>query len=302
MVQGGWALLLGQESGQDDVVFGATVAGRPADLPGVEAIVGPFLNTLPVRVKVTPELRLQAWLAALQAHQVEARRHEHAALVDVQRWSDVTPGVALFDHILVFENLALPEDLARPLPGLEIVEEAASSLTNYPLNVIILPGSELLLSLRWDGTRFGEPDAVRLLERLARLLTTFAEDGDPRLGEVALLLAGERHQVLAEWNDTARSYRTGVTLHELVAEQAARTPELVAASFEGEELTYRELEERAGALAGWLIRLGVVPEDRVGVRMERSLDLVVALLATLKAGARTRESSTGCSGCRRRTA
>ncbi len=181
---GAWALLLAQESGQDDVVFGATVAGRPADLPGVESIVGPFLNTLPLRVEVVPERRLHEWLAALQQHQVEARRHEHAPLVDVQRWSAAEPGVALFDHILVFENPALPEELASPLPGLEIVEESGSSLTNYPLNVVVVPGHELLLSLRWDGTSLASRKPSVCWSVWPVCWTTFAEDSDPRLGEV----------------------------------------------------------------------------------------------------------------------
>src|SRR6185369_12670863 len=114
LAQGAWALLLAQESGREDVVFGVTVAGRPADLPGAESIAGPFLNTLPLRVEVAPERGLHAWLAALQEHQAVARRHEHAPLVDVQRWSGLPPGVALFDHILVFENLLLPEEASRP--------------------------------------------------------------------------------------------------------------------------------------------------------------------------------------------
>src|SRR6185369_2294984 len=133
LAQGAWALLLAQETSREDVAFGVTAAGRPADLPGAESIVGPFLNTLPLRVRLAPEHRLHGWLAALQEQQVEARRHEHAPLVDVQRWSGLPAGVALFDHILVFENLLLPEEAAHPVAGLKIEEGAGSSLTNYPL-------------------------------------------------------------------------------------------------------------------------------------------------------------------------
>jgi amino acid adenylation domain-containing protein len=286
LVQGAWALLLAQESGREDVAFGTTVAGRPADLPGVEATLGLFINTQPVRVEVRPEQRLWTWLAALQEHQVAMRRFEHSSLVDVQRWSELPAGVPLFDHLLVFENVGLPPGLESPLPGMTITEEAAQELTNYPLNVVVLPGGpELLLTMRYDAGRFTTPEVVRLLERLARLLSVLAEDRDIALGELPLLLEAERHQVQVEWNDTARGYATGDTLHELIDRQAERTPDAVAASFEGQDLTYRELVSRAGSLARHLAGLGVAPDGRVGVLMERSLEMIVALLGTLKAGA-----------------
>ncbi|HEY2740462.1 MAG TPA: condensation domain-containing protein, partial [Thermoanaerobaculia bacterium] len=292
LAQGAWALLLAQESSREDVAFGVTAAGRPADLPGAESIVGPFLNTLPLRVRLAPEHRLHGWLAGLQEQQVEARRHEHAPLVDVQRWSGLPAGVALFDHILVFENLLLPEESAHPVAGLKIEEGAGSSLTNYPLNVVVVPGNELLLSLRWDGARCGGPETVRLLERLARLLTVFSEaysEGgsekmDPRLDELPLLLAGERQQLLREWNDTADSRRSDLLLHQLFAAQVEARPDALAAVWEGRTWTYRELAERAHRLAALLGRLGVERGTTVGVWMERSLDMLAAVIGILEAG------------------
>ncbi|HEY2737978.1 MAG TPA: condensation domain-containing protein, partial [Thermoanaerobaculia bacterium] len=289
LAQGAWALLLAQESSREDVVFGVTVAGRPADLPGVESIVGPFLDTLPLRVEVAPERRLQAWLFALQEQQVEARRYEHAPLVDVQRWSGLPAGVALFDHILVFENLLLPPETARPA-GLLIEEGAGSSLTNYPLDVVVVPGNEVLLSLRWDAARCDTPEMVRLLERLARVLTTFAdvadiddETGDPRLGELPLLLAGERHQLLCEWNDTADAQHPDLLLHQLFAAQVEARPDALAAVWKESAWTYRELAERAHRIAALLCRLGVERGTAVGVWMERSLDMLAGVLGVLEA-------------------
>jgi amino acid adenylation domain-containing protein len=284
MVQGAWALLLAQESSRDDVAFGVTVAGRPADLPGVESIAGPFLNTLALRVEVAPEHRLHGWLAALQEQQVAARRHEHAPLVEVQRWSGLPAGVALFDHILVFENVALPEEAVRPVAGLKIVEEAASALTNYPLNVIVLPGSEIVLSLRWDAARCDAPEMVRLLERLARVLTAFAGDGDPRLGELPLLLPAERQELLHEWSDTAAAFPREATVHDLFARQAARRSGAVAVELDENKVTWDELRDRAGQLARRLVAWGVRPEERVGVLAERSPDVIATLLGILQAG------------------
>src|SRR6266545_1988905 len=289
LAQGAWSLVLAQATGRDEVVFGATVSGRPTDLPGVEAIVGPFINTLPLRVEVRPERRLGEWLGELQVRQVAMRRYEHAPLVDVQKWSELPAGVALFDHILVFENVALPGDLSRPLPGLEIVEEAASSLTNYPLTVVVLPDRAVTLSLRWGREHFETTAVARMLERLASVLTamTGAEsDGGRRLGDLPLLLEAERQQVLVEANDTRSLYPREASLSELFAAVARAQPEAPAVVEDGGKVwSYRRLLEASSRLARHLAKLGVEPGARVGVAMERSADLIVALLAILRAGA-----------------
>src|SRR6266545_738487 len=283
LAQGAWALVLAQVTGRQEVVFGATVSGRPPDLPGVEAIVGPFINTLPLRVEVRPERRLWEWLGDLQARQVAMRRYEHSPLVDVQKWSDLPAGV------VVFENVALPDDLSRPLPGLEIVEEAASSLTNYPLTVVVLPDRAVTLSLRWGREHFETTAVARMLERLASVLTamTGAEsDGGRRLGDLPLLLEAERQQVLVEANDTRSLYPREASLSELFAAVARAQPEAPAVVEDGGKVwSYRRLLEASSRLARHLAKLGVEPGARVGVAMERSADLIVALLAVLEAGA-----------------
>ncbi|HYU32182.1 MAG TPA: condensation domain-containing protein, partial [Thermoanaerobaculia bacterium] len=289
MVQGAWALVLAQATGREDVVFGATVSGRPADLPGVESIVGPFINTLPLRVEARPESRLREWLADLQRRQVEMRRYEHAPLVDVQRWSGLPAGTALFDHVLVFENLALPADRARPVPDLEIREEAASSLSNYPLMVVAIPGDGLTLSLRWGTEHFEATAVARMLERLASVLPAMTGangDAGRRLGDLPLLLEAERQQVLVEANDTHSSYPREASIPELFAAVAGSMPEAPAVvEADGEVWSYGRLRQASSRLARHLAKLGIRPGARVGVAMERSADLLVAFLAVLEAGA-----------------
>src|SRR5215210_1881286 len=283
LVQGAWAVLLAQATGRQDVLFGATVAGRPPELPGVESIVGPFINTLPVRVGVAPESRLREWLGSFQERLAAMRRHEQSSLVDMQRWSELPGGVPLFDHILVFENLALPQELSQQLPDLAIEEEAAATRTNYPLNVVVIPGAELALTILYDAGRFETAAVTRLLERLAHLLTVFAEDRNPALAELPALPPAERQQLL-EWNDTGAAPASDLCLHELFAAQAERTPQAVALVHETERTTYAELVERAGGLARQLRAMGVGLEVRVAVCLERSPDLIASLLGVLAAG------------------
>ena len=287
LAQGAWALVLAQAAGRGDVVFGTTVAGRPAELAGVESIVGLFINTLPMRLEVDPERRLWEWLAALQARQAETRRYEHSPLTEVQRWSSLPAGVALFDHILVFENAVVPGETAG-LPGeLAIGEETAVTSTNYPLNVVVIPGgaeSPLTLTILYDPERFEAVEVTRMLERLAALLAAFSGEGDPKLGELPALLPGERQQVLLEWNDTEPAGGREACLHELFAAQAARTPAAVALVHGTREHTYAALAARAGGIARRLRALGVGPEVRVAVCLERSPDLIASLLGVLAAG------------------
>src|SRR6266545_3975788 len=286
LVQGAWALLLAQATGREDVVFGATVSGRPTDLPGVESIVGPFINTLPLRVEVRPEKPLHKWLGELQERQGGMRRHVAAPLEDVQRRSDVPAGAALYDNVLVFENLVLPADLSRPLPELEVVEEAASSLANYPLMVVALPGDGLTLSLRYDAGHFTATGIARTLEHLEVLLAAIAEGRDRRLGDLPLLPEGERHQLLREHNDTRSEFPREASLPALFAAVVAASPEAPAVVEDGGEVwSYRRLDEESDRLARYLLAVGVEPGDRVAVAMERSAGLIVAFLAVLKTGA-----------------
>ncbi|HKH47032.1 MAG TPA: amino acid adenylation domain-containing protein [Thermoanaerobaculia bacterium] len=285
LMQGAWALLLAQTNGGGEVVFGGTVAGRPGDLPGVDSIVGPFINTLPVRVEVDPERPLLPWLEELQERQSEARRYEHAPLYEIQTWSGLPAGTALFDNILVFESYPLDGSLAGLLPELSMSRLTVNEQTNYPLNLVVVPGPELSLEVLCDSRRIDAPAAVRLLERLTGALRAFAADPERRVGEVPLLLEGERHQLLLEWNDTAAGFPREASLPALFAAVAAAMPEAPAV-VEGEEVwSYGRLAEAARRQAGQLAALGVGPGARVGVAMERSADLVVAFLAILEAGA-----------------
>ncbi|MCP4664677.1 MAG: amino acid adenylation domain-containing protein, partial [bacterium] len=289
LLQGAWAVLLGRYSGQDDVLFGTTVSGRPAELAGVESIAGLFINTLPVRVQVDSGAMLVPWLGELQARQAELRRYEYSPLDQVQKWSGLPAGQALFDHILVFENYPVSSALRESPPGLEILEAQPSEQTNYPLTVVVLPGSEMELELLYDCRRFDRVAILRMAGHLKNLLRAFVDDPRCRLAELALLTPAERQQLLVEWNVTARDAVRGEgawarSLHELFEAQVARAPEARAVVCAGESLSYGELNRRANRLAHHLRALGVGPEALVVLRLERSLDPVVAILAVLKAG------------------
>ncbi|AGC45642.1 non-ribosomal peptide synthetase [Myxococcus stipitatus DSM 14675] len=278
-----WAFLLARHGGGEDVVFGNTVAGRPPELPGSEALVGLFINSLPVRVRLpSATSALSPWLQSLQGQQLEARQYEHSPLVQVQAVSEVPRGTPLFDSLLVFENYPLDATLLEH-SSLVVRDIHGFELSNYPLTASVLPGSTLRLRLVFDTPRFAPEAMQQLLARWVRVLESLPTA--KRLDDLSLLTSEERQRLLVEWNDTASEYPRDATLPDVFEQVAARAPDRIALEFGEARLTYRQLDERANRLAWHLRGLGVTTDERVAIAVERSLELVVSLLAILKAGA-----------------
>jgi hypothetical protein len=206
IIQGAWALLLGRYSGRDDVVFGLTVSGRPAELADVETMVGMFINTLPLRVTVDEHSELVPWLRAIQRRQVELRQFEHSALVQVQGWSDVPRGRPLFESIVVVENYPVDAALAGRAERLGVEAVRSLDQTNYPLDLTVVPGEELWLKVGYDARRFDADAIDRLLGHLNTLLEGIAADPDRCLADLPMLTGAERDQLLGRWNDTRSGF------------------------------------------------------------------------------------------------
>ena len=284
LLQGAWALLLHRYSGEPDIVFGATRACRGSTVSGAHGMVGLFINTLPMRVRIDPETEVVPWLQQLRARQVELRDYEHTPLVKVQGWSDVPRGTPLFESVLVFDDNTLDARL-RSLGGAWSERRFQQrGQTNFPLTLAAYGDPELLLQLEYSRRRFDDDVVARMLDHLRTLLEGMAVHPQARLKDLRLLTQNEQHQLLAEWNDTNTDYPASASIQELFEAQAARTPEAVAVEYEGLRLTYGELNARANQLAHYLARHGVRPEVMVGICVERSLEMVVGILGILKAG------------------
>ncbi|MCF3104940.1 amino acid adenylation domain-containing protein, partial [Streptomyces roseoverticillatus] len=281
VVQGAWAVLLGGATGRDDVVFGCTVGGRPAGLPGADTMIGMLINTVPVRARLDPRASLTALCERVQHQRAGLMDHDHLGLTGIQHLAGSSQ--ALFDTNIVFDNFPM-NDYALDLPGTLDVEIAFRDTTHFPLTLVVEPGTRLELRLSHRPELLDRTRAEALATRLTRLLHQWTAAPDTALGALDTLGPAERRQVLHDWNDTARPL-PHTTLPELLTAQAARTPDAPAVLFRDEHLTYRRLEERANRLAHRLVALGIGPEDTVAVAVPRSADLVVALHAVVKAGA-----------------
>lgn len=287
LVQGAWALLLSRYSGANDLVFGTTVSGRPFDLVGVETIVGLFINTLPVRVRLPDDLPLHDWLQQLQAQQADLRQYEHSSLVDVQGWSGVPRGLPLFESLVVFENYPLVQASAvdeRP-PRLRLMSIDSKEQTNYALTLCVAMGDVLALKIMYDERRFDAATISRLIGHLSTLLESMSAQPNVRLADLPILTAEERRQILYQWNATRTDYPRDATVCACFAAQSAQTPDAIALSCKEDQLSYRALNMRANQLGHHLRALGVGLETRVGLCLNRSIDLIVAMLAILKVDA-----------------
>ena len=279
VIQGVWALLLNHYSSQKDVTYGVVVSGRPAEVKGVETMVGLFINTLPVRVAIDPEQPLMAWLRAQQHQLFDIQQYETTPLVDIQRWSDAPTGHPLFESIVVFENYpaATPLDLGFQIEDIRYLEQS-----NYPLALLVVPGEALELWLLYDSGRFEAGAIAHLHEHLELLLTAFVNQPHAKLGDLPRLTPAEQQRLNTfETID----YPRDLTIHQLIEAQVTRTPKALAVVFEDQTLTYDELNQQANQLADLLRTKGTIPGDRIALCLPPSTDRIVSILAVLKAGA-----------------
>ncbi|WP_337154748.1 amino acid adenylation domain-containing protein, partial [Pseudomonas protegens] len=284
LVQAAWLLLLQRCTGQDTVVFGATVSGRPAELKGVEQQIGLFINTLPVVAAPLPQLSVSDWLQAVQERNLALRDFEHTPLYDVQRWAGLG-GEALFDNILVFENYPVSEALEKGSPAqLQFGAVGNHEQTNYPLTLSVFVAERLSFDYSYSYQHFSGAVIRQLAEGLQQLLLAMIGNPGQCLGDLSLLSDGQRTVVEQESRRAAGQVGRDLNIHQLIEAQAARTPDAVALLCAGEQLSYGQFNQRANQLAHKLIEQGVGPDVRVGIAVERGLDMIVGLLAVLKAG------------------
>ncbi len=279
IIQGGWAILLNRYSRSEDIVYGITVAGRPPELPGVEGMIGLFINTLPLRVVVSGEQKLDAWLKLLQHQQVQMRQFEHSNLLDIQRWSDLPLRQTLFESILAFENFPVDKSLKAADFGLFVTKASFYETTHYPLSLVVVPEEKLLFKLTYDTERFDGAGMELLLKHLCQLLINMAHNPKALLSSLSLLSPSD----ITPDNYSVNSY-SKETLAAGFADTVSQYGDRIALTYGKESLTYKELDIRANKIAYFLQKQGISPDKRVVICLERSPELIIAMLGVVKAG------------------
>nr|WP_240457758.1 non-ribosomal peptide synthetase [Halomonas socia] len=278
-----WALVLSKTTGRDDVVFGTVLFGRMQGIEGAERALGMFINTLPVRIK-TGTQGVAECLHQTQDNLSELMHYEHASLGLAQRCSGLPGGTPLFTSLLNYRYSA-PQQERRPVhtwEGMEVL--SGQERTNYPIGMAV---DDLGEGFQLVGQVSCTIGAQRLCDYMCSAVAGIVESLQtaPRqaISEISLLGKDER-QLLSEWGENAQQPSEAAPVHQLIERQASAAPESTALIFDDQSLSYAELNARANQLAHYLIGLGVTPETRVGIAMERSMEMVVGLLGILKAG------------------
>ena len=306
LVQLGWGVMLGRYSGEGVVMYGAVVSGRPAEVTEIETMVGLFINTIPVvmRLEELEETREAAeasrrrksgegreigeLIAELHGGFQRSQEYGYLPLTEMQRqweWrsSGGNGGRGLFDSLLVFENYLLNGVDAADVEatGITIAEVGTSIDDTYPLAMGVFQGEELSVTCNYFGNRFSQEMVKRMLGQWMNVLRQLP--AVKRTNQITLLSAEEAEELLAGGQGNKMTYRQGC-VHEWIAEQAEKTPEAVAVVLEEQRLSYGELNEKAERLAGYLVEAGVKVESRVGICLGRSLEMMIGVLGVLKAG------------------
>ncbi|MGV9787276.1 amino acid adenylation domain-containing protein [Streptomyces sp. NPDC003435] len=288
LVQGAWGLVLAHLTGRSDVVFGTTVSGRPPEIPGIETMVGLFINTVPVRLRPEPGESLAALLTRLQEEQARLLGHQYVGLTEICETAGLD---RLFDTLAVFENYPLDAEALRTaqqgMSGLTVAGIDGTDAAHYPLTLTIAPGEDSLrITFGYRSALLDRTEIEQTVARMHRLLTRMAEGLDVRADNVPLLLEGERERLLALGRgEELRLNVRSLSVPEAVARQAERHPGAIAVTGAGEELTYGLLQELSTGLAQALTGSGVGAEYGVGILLGRSSAQVTASLAVLRAGA-----------------
>jgi len=281
-----WARVLGALSGRDDVVFGTVLFGRMNAGTGASRVMGPFVNTLPLRVRLD-DTRVDDAVIGIRGQLADLLAVEHAPLALAQRVSGVPAGVPLFSSLFNYRHNQTvsqeqAEEIGNPFAGIR--QLMARERTNYPLTVSVDDVGEGFL-LTVDALAPAEPDQVGALLHtcLDNLVTALDSAPETAVGAVGVLGEVELSRVLVEWQEPVVEVVAG-TLPGLFEAQVVRDPDAVAVVADGVRLSYGELEVRANRLAWLLVGRGVGVESVVGVCLERGVEVVVAMLAVVKAG------------------
>ncbi len=285
IMQTAWGIILQRYNGTNDVVFGSVVSGRPSEINGIESMVGLFINTIPVRITSTPDMTFGECIRQVQHTALEAERYSYSPLYEVQSQSAL--GAHLLDHIMMFENYPTDEQLKMAFEtealGFTIERIQAFEQSNYDFNITFRPGKQLSIYMHFNSTVYAKEEIERTLAHMMQFVGEALDDPDAPLCGIEMLPEHERLQ-LSAFNANAADYPSDKTIQQLFEEQVQRTPDSVAIVFEDQRISYAELNAKANGLAHQLRDIGAVRDGRISLLADRSIDMVVGILAVLKAG------------------
>ena len=286
--QAAWALVLRRLSGDRDVLFGVTVAGRPVEMPEMQRTVGLFINSIALRVKLPEDgqrCSVRQWLSGLLDSNMQLREYEYLPLVTIQEHSELPKGQPLFDSLFVFENAPVETSVLDRAQSLNATSDSGRTHTNFPLTAVCYPGDDLGLHLSYDQRYFDETTVQNMLGEFKRLLLALVQGFHGDMADLPLIGEREREFLVEGCNQSAHAYPLDRSYIELFEAQVSEHPQRIAASYLEQQWTYDELNRRSNGLGHALIAAGVGLDQPVALLAERNLDLLGMIIGSFKAGA-----------------
>ncbi|MBC3304370.1 non-ribosomal peptide synthetase [Pseudomonas sp. SWRI18] len=286
--QAAWALVLRRLSGERDVVFGVTVAGRPVDMPEMQRTVGLFINSIALRVKLPEDdqrCSVRQWLSGLLDSNMQLREYEYLPLVTIQEHSELPKGQPLFDSLFVFENAPVEVSVLDRAQSLNATSDSGRTHTNFPLTAVCYPGDDLGLHLSYDQRYFDETTVQGMLGEFKRLLLALVQGFHGDMADLPLMGEQEREFLLNGCNQSEHDYPLERSYVELFEAQVAAHPQRIVASCLDQQWSYDALNRRGNGLGHALIAAGVGLDQPVALLAERNLDLLGMIIGSFKAGA-----------------
>ncbi|AVF26547.1 non-ribosomal peptide synthase/polyketide synthase [Paenibacillus larvae] len=287
LVQTLWGILLQKYNGIQDVVFGSVVSGRPADIPGVEQMIGLFINTIPVRICCDEEISFVDAIRITQEKALSSHAFDNYPLYEIQAQTEQKQN--LIDHIMVFENYPIGQEIqgagSDGASALQVINFHMEEHSHYDFSLLVIPHEELTVHFSFNHNVYVQAEVERIKGHFEQLVRQITANPQIRVQDLELITRQEKVQMIEVFHAAEIQYPYKKTIHQLFEEQTARTPDRTAVVFEGEQLTYGELNKRANRLARTLRGEGVEAGQIVGIMVERSLEMIVGILGILKAGA-----------------
>ncbi|MEC0599321.1 amino acid adenylation domain-containing protein [Bacillus spizizenii] len=286
IMQTAWGILLQKYNNANDVVFGSIVSGRPSEINGIENMVGLFINAVPIRVKKEDDTSFISLAKKVNSDFIKANEYSYCSLAEVQSLTEMKN--KLINHVVVYENYPLDDNLkhfqSSSKSEVRIIAAEGFEQTNYDLELLIAPGKEMQLKITYNDGVYCKEMIRSILQNLKNILQHASSDQRIKISNIDMVNEVEKHKLVAEFNQTELPYSKEKTLQKLFEEQVEKTPEAVALEYNGESLTYRELNKRANRLARALREKGVKSNDIVPILVRRSFHLITGILAILKSG------------------
>jgi tyrocidine synthetase-3 len=279
-----WGILLSKYNDADDIVFGAVVSGRPAELTGIEKMIGLFINIIPVRIKDIGASTVMQLLQKVQHAAIDGVEHHYNQLADIQ----AETGRNLFDHLMIFENYPVQEMVKQSISNndLSLLSAEVFEHDAYDFSVIVVPGDGLTIQFSYNAESYRVEQMERLQQHFIRIIQQVLEKPQIAVSDIDYLTEEELHEQLVTFNETGEAkFPVDSTLHELFEKQVVLLSDQIAIVANGNRLTYHELNEKANQLGNYLrTNYRIVTNDLISIQLERNEWLVISILAVLKAG------------------